>query len=153
MDYYSLISKSYNKLYKEEQLEKLKIIKQNIKEKYPVLDLGCANLLSKKFFPKIIGIDPAFKLLKRYSICAKAEHLPFKAKSFKTIICVTSIHHFNLKIAIEEIKRVSDNAAVIITILKKSKEFNRIKNVVKENFNVKEIDHKKDLILITKSEL
>ena|SRR3989344_5863981 len=149
MRFYNKISKSYNELYGQEQENKLKIIKNNINLKGLTLDVGCGTGISKKFF-NIMGIDSSFNLLKKGDICAKAEFLPFKDKSFDNIICITSIHHFNLDKAIKEIKRVCRNK-VIITIMKKSKNFDEIKNKLYKQFNFdKEIDEKKDLILLGK---
>tara|TARA_Y100000310_G_scaffold343159_1_gene449550 strand:- start:62397 stop:62846 length:450 start_codon:yes stop_codon:yes gene_type:complete len=148
MEFYNKISKNYNELYEEEQLEKLKIIKENIKLKGLTLDIGSGTGLSKKFF-NTIGIDLSFNMLKKGDICAQAEFLPFKDKSFDNVICITSIHHFDLDKSIKEIKRVC-RSNIVITILKKSKNFNKIKNKLLKEFNLKTIDTKKDLILAGK---
>ena len=66
MCYYNKISKGYNELYKEEQLKKLGIIKNNIKIKNGdlLLDVGCGTGLSSDFGCKVIGIDNSLELLK-----------------------------------------------------------------------------------------
>ncbi|MBI2667388.1 class I SAM-dependent methyltransferase [Candidatus Woesearchaeota archaeon] len=103
MEFYNKISKSYDELYGKEQENKLRIIKNNIKLKGLTLDIGSGTGISKKFF-NTIGIDPSFNLLKKGDICGKAEYLPFKNKGFDNVICLTSIHHFNLKKSIKEMK-------------------------------------------------
>ena len=147
MEYYNEISKSYNELYGQEQEEKLKIIKEEINPKGKILDLGSGTGLSKKYFKDVTCVDPSEKLLNKGDIKASAEDLPFEDNSFDWVLCLTSIHHFNLEKAIKEIKRVS-KGNYIFTILKKSPKFNKIKDYLKKEFNLKEIDSEKDLILV-----
>jgi len=147
---YKYITRSYDELYKEEQLEKLKIIKENTKinKGDNLLDVGCGTGLSTEFFDcNSIGIDPCFEMLKKDSICGKAENLPFRDKTFDIVLAVTSIHHFDAKKAIKEIKRVSKKK-VIITLLKKAKRFKYVKDLLNKSFKFKEVDGKKDLIFI-----
>ena len=47
---YKHISKSYNKLHKEEQLKKLKLIQKHLKIIPPLLDVGCGTGISTNFF-------------------------------------------------------------------------------------------------------
>lgn len=147
---YKYIAESYDELYRKEQLEKLEIIKGNIKidKEENLLDIGCGTGISTDFFDcKSIGIDACFEMLKKNSICGKAENLPFKDKTFDTVLSVTSIHHFNAEKAIKEIKRVSKKN-VIITLLKKAKRFKHVKDLLNKSFKFKEVDGKKDLIFI-----
>src|SRR3989338_977682 len=133
---YNTISKSYDSLYKEEQLKKLNLISKilKVKKSDKLLDIGCGTTISTNYFKCIsIGIDPSLELLKLGKgkrIHASAESLPFKDKSFDIILAVTSIHNFsNVDKAIEEIKRVSnDNARIVITLLRKSNKFDEIKS-------------------------
>ncbi len=157
---YNIIAKSYNGLYKEEQLEKLRIIKDYIKIKnnYKLLDIGCGTAISTNFFKcSTFGLDNSFNMLKQGRgdlVNGSAENLPFKDKAFDIILCVTSIHNFgNPKKAINEIKRVKkDKSQVVITLLKKSKNYNRIKAIIKKKLNItKETDSKKDTIFISLS--
>ncbi len=141
MKYYNKIAKGYNELHKKEQLNKIKIIKQHIKPKPLILDIGAGTGISSEPF-NAIAIDPSINMLKQYKgikVLAKAEYLPFKDKTFNTIISVTALHHTNIKQALKEIKRVSKKGAqVAITILKKSK--------IKLPF--KKIEESKDYIYI-----
>ncbi len=158
MDYYNKIADSYNGLYLDEQLEKLKIISKNIKVKSSdkLLDIGCGTGISANFFKcSSTGIDSSRKMIKKGSgnlIYGKAEKLLFKDKTFDIILCVTAVHNFqNPEKALKEMLRVKkDKAQVVITILKKSKNFQKIKKLVEKYFKeVKEVDSDKDVILIS----
>src|SRR3989344_6083380 len=128
MEYYNKISIGYNELYSKEQLEKVKIIKQHIKPHSLLLDIGAGTGICTKQFEDTctcIAIDPSEKMLEQYNgnkLIAKAENLPFKDKTFDTIISINSLHHTNIKKSIKEIRRVAKpKAEIAITILKKSK--------------------------------
>ncbi len=125
MEYYNKISKGYNELHKQEQLEKISIIKKHLKKPYKLtLDIGAGTGISSKPF-KAIALDPSINMLKQYKgkkVLAKAENLPFKDNTFNTIISVTALHHSNIKQALKEINRVAKkDAQIALTILKKSK--------------------------------
>jgi len=151
MNYYSHIAKSYDELHGEEQTKKLKIVKKHAKLKGKILDLGSGTGLSKKFFKNIICVDPTKEMLQKGDIQAKAEKLPFKDKTFNSVLCITAIHHFNLKKAIPEIKRVSKpNCRYAFSILKKAKKFKEIRKELHKHLDLKEINEEKDLILISK---
>lgn len=154
---YDKLAKSYNDLYLEEQLEKLRVISRHIKVKVSdkLLDIGCGTGISTNFFKcKSIGIDSSKKLIKFGKgnlIYGVAEKLPFKERFFDIVLCITAIHNFeNPEKAIEEILRVKkDKATVVITLLKKSKKYNVIRKLIKRNFKTKEIDSQKDTIFIS----
>lgn len=189
--YYDSISKGYDELYKEEQLKKIKIMKEiivdniininkNNKNKinnkniinnkikkiddknnktnnnkkinnnknniddYKILDVGCGPGFSEIINRNIVGIDPSIELLKKARIKrvnGVAESLPFKDKVFDIVISITAVHNFNnINKAIKDMKRVcNDNGYFIISILKKSRKFNLIKNIIKNNFKIKDI--------------
>mgnify|MGYP001587418410 CR=1 FL=1 len=154
---YDIIAKSYNELYEEEQLIKLRIIKGHLKvsKTSKLLDIGCGTGISTNFFDcKTTGIDPSSKMIKYGKgnlIKAKAEKLPFKDKTFDIIISVSSIHNFeNPEKAINEIIRVKkDNSQIAITLLKKSKNYNKIKKLLITKLKlIEEIDETKDTIFI-----
>lgn len=149
MEYYNTISKSYNELHGEEQIEKAKIILKYIKPKGLLLDIGAGTGISTKLFEKYcdcIALDPSKKLLDQYKgkkILGKAEKLPFPDNHFDAIISLTSLHHSNIKKALKEIERVAKpKAQIAITILKKSK----IDLTLFKDF--KKIDCGKDWLLI-----
>jgi ubiquinone/menaquinone biosynthesis C-methylase UbiE len=157
MNYYDETAEGYNELHGEEQLNKLKIIANEIKitKDTKLLDVGCGTGLSAKIFDcEIIGIDPAENLLKQApfkTIKAKAESLPFKDNEFDVVIAVTSIHNFeNIEAGLKEIKRVGKNQFAL-TVLKKANNADQIIKKIKELFRViKEIDENKDKIFILK---
>ena len=155
MDYYSSIARGYSELYGEEQLKKVKIIIKELKIKdEKVLDIACGPALYSKLFKYYAGIDSSKGLLKQARsnvIFGRAEKLPFKNKSFDVVICVTAIHNFDdTKKAIIEMKRVSKNK-IAVTLLKRSKKFNYIKDLIYEYLDVYEIKEDKDIIFIQDS--
>jgi len=158
MNYYNSISRSYNKLHKEEQLSKIRLIKNNlkIKKKDFLLDVGCGTgVFAEEFNCIKIGIDPSIEMLNQgknaFYIQAYAENLPFKDNSFNNVISVTAIHNFkNIRKGLEEIKRVS-RKNIALSILKKSSKINEIKNHIKELFKItKIIEEDKDIIFFAK---
>lgn len=154
MAYYDAISKGYNELYKEEQLKKLAIIKNNVKisKNTKILDIGCGTGLSSGFACFVAGVDSSIGLLKQNKgirkILGNAEALPFKDNSFDYVISVTAIHNFeDIKKAVKEIKRVC-NGKFVFTVLRKSGKFDFIKKLIEKNFKVeKELEEEKDAIL------
>ncbi len=157
MNYYNELALGYKELHYAEQLNKLKIIKENLKlkKKAKILDVGCGQCWSAEIFDNITGVDISEGLLKlnknkkMKAIVASAESLPFEDKSFDAVICVTAIHHFEVEKALKEMKRVvRENGEVVISVLKKAESFNEIVDKIKKNFKVeKEVDEEKDLIV------
>ena len=158
MAYYDSIAKGYNGLYQEEQLNKLFIIKDNIKinKKTKILDIGCGNGLSSGFDCFVVGIDPSIELLKlnkrNTKLLSAAEALPFKDNSFDYVISITAIHNFkNIKKSLNEIRRVGRNDFVF-TLLRKSRKFDFIRKLIEKNFTVeKVIEEHKDTIFFCKN--
>ena len=148
---YNEIAKGYDRLHKEEQLEKLEIIKDHFKPKGMMLDLGCGTGIAMDFFDvDSIGIDPCLELLKLgrgKRVCCKGECLPFKDDSFNSVICLTAIHHMNVGLVIKEVKRVC-KGEVCFTVLKKSQRCEEITKKLVKEFGLRIIEEKKDLILI-----
>jgi len=157
MNYYDETARGYNELHGEEQLNKLRIIADEIKvsKDTKLLDVGCGTGLSAKVFDcNIVGIDPAEKLLQQSpfkTIKAKAESLPFKDHEFDVVIAVTSIHNFDdIEAGLKEIKRVGKDQFAL-TVLKKANNANQITEKIKEIFKIiQEINEDKDKIFILK---
>ncbi len=155
MPYYDSIAKGYGELYKEEQANKVSIIKKNISinKDTKILDVGCGTGVSSDFECFVVGIDPSLELLmlnkNPMRVLGVAESLPFKNESFDYVISVTSIHNFDgIEKSISEIKRVGRHKFVF-TILKKSAKLESIKEAIEKNFKVdKELDEEKDIILL-----
>ncbi len=152
VNYYSKIAEGYDELYKKEQLNKLKLILKNVNIKGKVLDIGCGTAFYSKHFKDYTGIDNSNGMLKKANsnvFYGNAEKLKFKDKSFDVVICLTAIHNFkDYEKALREMKRVSKKL-IIISLLKKAKGFNEIKNKIESMFsNIKKLDEEKDLIFI-----
>lgn len=154
MPYYDSIAGSYNELHGEEQLNKLAIIKKNIKtgKKTKILDVGCGTGISSDFGCFAVGIDPSSGLLKynhHLKILGAAESLPFKDNSFDYVISVTSLHNFkDILQSISEIRRVGKKKFVF-SVLKKSGKFDAIRLAIGSNFKIsKEIEEEKDKIFV-----
>lgn len=148
---YNEIAKGYDELYKEEQLEKLKIISKYFKPKGLMLDLGCGTGFAMEYFGvDSIGVDNSIELLKLGKgkrVCAKAENLPFKDDCFDCVICLTAVHHMNVERVITEVKRVC-KGYTCFTVLKKSNKAKDIAKSLVNAFGLKEIEGKKDIILV-----
>ncbi|MDD5086348.1 MAG: class I SAM-dependent methyltransferase [Candidatus Nanoarchaeia archaeon] len=158
MRYYNAISKSYNELHKKEQLNKINIIKENIKPKKDeiLLDVGCGTGISTSSFNCIkIGVDPSIKMLKQaknaFYMKACAEKLPFKDRCFDYVISVTAVHNFkDIKKGLEEIKRVAKKD-VVLSVMKRSSKFGEIEKRIISMFKVKKIiEEEKDIIFFLK---
>lgn len=155
MTYYDSIAEGYDELHKEEQLKKIRIIKDNLKIKKSdfLLDVGTGTGFALDMFNcKKIGIDPSPKLLKKANskvIKGKAEALPFPDKTFDIVMSITAVHHFDdIKKGLKEIRRVAKDR-VAFSLLKKSSKLKEIKNLIDTFFKIKkEIDEDKDLIII-----
>ena len=153
MTYYDKISGGYDELHKEEQLNKLKIIKSSLKinKNSRLLDIGCGTGISSDFECFVVGIDPSIELLKRNNKTMKingiAETLPFKDGVFDCVISVTALHNFNdLEKSLEEITRVGKNNFVF-SVLRKSGNFSKIKNLINNNFKIQAtMEEEKDTI-------
>lgn len=156
MQYYNEISKGYDGLHRDEQLKKLEIIKKIIELNGTerLLDIGCGTGVSSDFNCNVVGVDSSVELLKlnknRDKINGIGESLPFKDDSFDVVISITSLHNFkDVLRGVEEIKRVGKNQ-FIFSILKKSKKFELIKNLIYSKFIIsRKIEEEKDIIFFT----
>ena len=142
MKYYNSISDGYKELHREEQLKKLKIIKENliINKEDLMLDVGCGPGFSAEVFDcEIIGIDTSNKLLKKCSfrtIETGAEKIPFLDNYFDVVISVTAIQNFeDFEQGLLEIKRVGTDRFAL-TVLKKAKDLDDIKEFIEETFSI-----------------
>lgn len=157
---YKYTAKSYTELHKQEQEKKLNKIREyldnnkiSLKNK-KILDVGSGTGISTEFFEGAIGLEPEIEMIKQGSynaIQGDAENLPFKDNTFDVVISVTAIHNVeDFEKAILEIKRVlKPKYLLVITLLRKSNRFEEIKQVIKKEFDVVEIDEEKDVIFIS----
>jgi len=140
----------YNRLRNEEQLNKTRIIFNELEDKR-TLDVGCGTGISSSLFSNVMGIDPSEELLKLNSykhIKGNAEKLPFKDNEFENVISITAIHNFNdIEKGLKEMNRVGKKFA--FSILKASSKLELIENLIGELFIIKKkIDEGIDLIII-----
>lgn len=163
INYYDAISTGYEELHKQEQENKIKIIKENlpfkIKPDYKLLDVGCGTGITTLCWDcKIYGLDPSIKLLEKAKskniknvnwIHAPAENIPFKDNEFDIVTSITAIQNFdNLEKGLDEIKRVGKNK-FILTFLKASLRKDIIDKTIKNKFKIsKIIEEDKDLIYL-----
>ncbi len=162
--YYNTIASSYDALHKEEQLQKLAIIKKRLKidDSMKLLDVGCGTAFAKDYFDcEYYGIDPAEKLLKQNYLAlinkrlfvASAEKIPFDDDSFDIIISVTSLQNFDdVAKALIEMKRVAkETCQFALSFLKKANNAKEIEKEIIGKFAILErIEEKKDIILFCK---
>ena len=128
MEYYNELANGYDELYREEQLETVKVILENIVPNGLLLDIGAGSGICTREFERFctcIALDPSEELLKKYNgfkIVGKAEEMPFPDNYFDVVISVTALHHCDVEEALKEIFRVAkEDAQIALTILKKSK--------------------------------
>lgn len=159
MDYYDAIAEGYDELHREEQLEKLAIIRQHLRitPKTKLLDVGCGTGISSDFPCEVMGIDPSAKLLAKNPyphVQGNAESLPFKDHEFDIVISVSAIQNFNdLPKALEEIRRVG-NDTYVLSFLKNSSKADYIEDEIRNVFHIKKkIVEKKDIILLIGSRI
>tara|TARA_Y100000031_G_C8102617_1_gene329440 strand:- start:93 stop:566 length:474 start_codon:yes stop_codon:yes gene_type:complete len=151
MNYYDKISKGYNELYKEEQLEKIKKLIKIIDKTKKTLDVGCGTAFYHTFFKNYTGIDNSKEMLKQSKANIKysqAENIPFKDNSFEQVISISAFHNFkDHKKALKEIERISKNT-IAITIIKRTPKLKYYKNLLKD---FKQIDLGKDILFLKKT--
>lgn len=161
-NYYNLIARGYENLYKEEQIEKINLTLEFLKFSGIILDLGSGNGVLNKYFLKnknnfLISSDISFELLKRNlnpnKILVDAQNLPFKDNSFLFVVSFTMLQDVPEPIkVIDEILRICKKGArIILSFLKIAKN----KNLILENLEnnkkiniIKKIIHHKDFIFV-----
>jgi len=163
-NYYDAIALGYDELHGEEQLTKLNLIKNNLQDNFLtkdsiILDVGCGSGISTRFWNcNRTGIDLSKELIKiaekkdklgTYTV-ESAENISFKERTFDVVISLTAIQNFrDINKGLNEIKRVGQNK-FILTVLKKAPNFIKIKELILELFNVKQIivEEKDEIFLI-----
>lgn len=160
--YYNEIAPSYDNLYREEQIKKWQFAKNLIKfsKNDVVLDVGCGTGIITfeiaKLVKFIIGIDISNEMLglakKAKNVIylkADATKLPFADKSFDKVVSFTVLQDIkNKEAALKEMKRVC-KGELLITIQKRNKSLNELKNLLSKYFKIKKFkEEEKDFIFV-----
>jgi len=130
---YDLTAGIYDRRYTCIQREKYEVVKKYLPKRVArILDLGCGTGM---FFEElagrgklVVGVDSSAKMLniaqKRACgaslVCADADHLPFKDRSFDVVVSVTLLQNVpEPSVTMKEIARVlKRGGAAIVTSLK-----------------------------------
>ncbi|MCF7860834.1 class I SAM-dependent methyltransferase [Candidatus Woesearchaeota archaeon] len=154
---YDISSPTYINLHKDEQINKIRLIANEIRPKpnEKLLNIGCGPFFSDKFFDcQKYGIDPSKELLnlaKRNHVNAeltlgRAEELPYEDNFFDYIVSVSALHHVeDIELAMDEIKRVlsekkhKKNFCIALSILTESSRFKIIEKSISYHFTVQKI--------------
>ena len=166
INYYNEISQGYEELHREEQLEKIEIIKKFLKpvKTDKLLDVGCGTGISTTSWNcEIYGLDSSIKLLDMAKeknhpnakwILASSQKIPFRDNFFDYVISVTALGNFeDIDKGLSEIKRVGKNN-FILTFLKHSPKKEKIIKLIRSKFKVlKEYEQKNDLIFICRKNI
>ncbi|MBI2133388.1 methyltransferase domain-containing protein [Candidatus Woesearchaeota archaeon] len=153
---YNYICSSYDALHGKEQLAKLAIVREllDVGKDDRILDVGCGTGLSHVLGCSVVGIDssPGMIGVGQKRIDARigyAESLPFDAKSFDHVICITAIHNFSdHEKAIDELARVA-RKKIVVSILRKSSMFRAINESILNKLVVEKVvrDDNDDILL------
>ena len=162
MNYYDQIAEGYDRLHKEEQLEKLEAIRQYMDIRFTdsLLDVGCGTGFSLDYFTvsQAVGVDPSKGLLEQYAgkhsvYQQSAEQLSFKENTFDVVISVTALQNFDdVSQGIKEICRVGKQRFAL-SILKRSPRLPEARAEIKAQFashSIREYELDKDILFIIK---
>jgi ubiquinone/menaquinone biosynthesis C-methylase UbiE len=124
----------YDERYTRIQREKYEVVKRYLPKRIArILDLGCGTGMFLKELAErgeiVVGVDSAVEMLsiarKRASgaslVCADADHLPFKDRSFDVVVSVTLLQNVpEPVVTMKEIARVLKSGGIaIVTSLKR----------------------------------
>ncbi len=159
---YDTIAKSYDELYGEEQLNKWKIIEENLDfSKFSnALDVGCGTgLITIRLADRVhsvVGLDKSAEMIKLAEprpnityITADALDVPFDNNSFDLVVSVTVMQDVgkeNWDKFISEIHRVTKKEAVV-SILNRNKSLDELKSYFQKYFEIIKVEEEeKDYI-------
>ncbi len=145
---YDTLAKGYEELYGEEQEKKLEKVAYAIKGR--ILDIGAGTGIVARRYSNVVSLEPSLEMLKQAKgmcVLGFAENLPFKQRSFDTIVSLTALHHTDISQVITEIKKLQAKNFVF-TILKKSAHCEEIVSQLQKAFNLEIIEEEKDFLLV-----
>lgn len=168
-NYYDDIATGYDRLHKNEQLQKLSIIIRRLRTEAlaegPLLDVGCGtgfslDIIAEAISREVHGVDPSKGMISNYQgtqtiTQAGAEALPYPDNWTSATISVTAIQNFeDIPRGVAEMRRVSkEGAPIIISCLKKSGKLKEVSEILAENLQVEEaIEEEKDIIFCCRKE-
>ncbi len=150
-DKYAESAASYDRLHKEEQLRKMKLILANFdfQGEEKLLDVGCGTGFTLALWPvkEAVGAEPSHAMIMRAPplvqakiFNVRAEDLSmFEDREFDVVVSITAIHNFTgIEDGLKEMKRVGKKR-FIFTVLKKSAAFNEIDMLIKRHFSVEKV--------------
>lgn len=145
---YDTLASGYDELYGEEQKKKLDKIAFVLKGR--ILDIGAGTGIVARHFLHVVSLEPCLEMLKHAQgekVLGVAEHLPFQAHCFDTIVSLTALHHTDIDQVILELKRL-DAKNMALSILKKSKKSKEMTLKLQKAFSMEIIEEEKDILLI-----
>ena len=162
MAYYDDIAPGYDNLHKEEQLQKLLMILDElvITDNDSLLDVGCGTAFSFEVLQQIgcryQGLEPSSGLIEHSRYKTKitqgsAENIPFPDGFFSVVISITALQNFDdPKKGLQEIHRVCRDRAAI-SFLKRGSRKELFDQLIHEIFLVEKIiEEDRDLIYVVK---
>lgn len=162
INYYNTIAKGYDKLYKKEQIKKIKLLKPYFSEEGKILDLGAGTGILNSYLNKEIilySLDISKEMLnlnsneKSRKIVINEIEIPFPTNFFDEIISFTMLQDsLNPIWILKEIKRVLKKDKNLILSFLKINNKEDIINFIKKNFEiVYDTKEEKDYLYILKN--
>jgi len=150
-DYYAEIAEGYDRLHKEEQLRKMKLLLAHfpISPSEKLLDVGCGTGFTLDNWPTkhVTGAEPSAAMIKQAPPLRQAKIIHVRAEDmsilddheFDVVVSLTAIHNFtSIEAGLKEMQRVG-RKKFAFTILKKSAKLDEIDRLIRQHFHVKEV--------------
>lgn len=150
-DKYAESAASYDRLHKEEQLRKMKLILANVEFKgdEKLLDVGCGTGFTLALWPvkDAVGAEPSHAMIMQAPPAVQAKIFNVRAEDlsmfddheFDVVASITAIHNFTgIEDGLKEMKRVGKKR-FILSVLKKSAASNEIDKLIRKHFAVKKV--------------
>ena len=130
IEYYNTLAREYDRIYKDTKYMRsieYKVLEDEIKKDYLILDVGCGtgeHLIFLRDY-NIIGMDISIEMARRakgksgkFIVVGDVQYLPFKSGSFNCVISFFgALNHVQINRALKEIRRVLVKGGVFIFTL------------------------------------